>query len=52
MLWNELILKREPYFVVVSTEVLKVSEADVREADDDCDDQDHKREHGRRRGES
>lgn len=34
------------YLVVVSAEIFKVSEADVREADDDCDDQNHKREHG------
>lgn len=34
--------------VVVSAEIFKMSEADVREADDDCDDQNHKREHGGR----
>lgn len=34
------------YLVVVSAEIFKVSEADVREADNDCDDQNHKREHG------
>lgn len=34
------------YLVVVSTEIFKMSEADMREADNDCDDQNYEREHG------
>lgn len=37
------------YLVVVSAEVLEVSEADVRQADHNGDDQHHQREHGGRR---
>lgn len=36
------------YLVVVSAEIFKMPKADVREADDDCDDQNHKCEHGGR----
>lgn len=36
------------HLVVVSTQVLEVSEADVRQADHDGDDQHHKSEHGGR----
>lgn len=35
------------YLVVVSTEIFKMSKADVRKADDDRDDQNYECEHGR-----
>lgn len=37
------------YLVVVSAEVLEVTEADVGQTDHDGDDEDHKSEHGGRR---
>lgn len=40
------------YLVVVSAEVLEVSEADVRQTDHNGDDQHHEREHGGRRVEA
>lgn len=40
--------KKLLHLVVVSTQVLEVSEADVRQADHDGDDQHHKSEHGGR----
>lgn len=37
---------KNPYLVVVGTEVLEMPEADVGETDDDGDDENHQREHG------
>lgn len=37
-----------PYLVVVRAEVLEVTEADVRQADHDGDDEHHEGKHGRR----
>lgn len=34
------------YLVVVSTKIFKMSEADVRQADNNCDDQNDEHEHG------
>lgn len=42
------VTKKLVHLVVVSTQVLEVSEADVRQADHDGDDQYHQSEHGGR----
>lgn len=43
------LMKTLLYLVVVSAEILEVSEADVRQTDHDGDDQHHQSEHGSRR---